>query len=193
MVDLMCSNKDNDPVKLPRKVVVQDPEEIYDAMMTPFEGSEELGDAVLDLETGCVIYSRVREGWDDEDVAEALANGQINAEDVTFAKKIFADSATLGRYLRIPEGETWWSSQDLTGFMETIEDPKLHARLARTIQGNGTFARFKNALNQAGKGCLDRWYAYKADIHQARVKEWLESEGIELKVDPGRIIRDTGH
>ena len=182
----MPSHIDNDSLRPRRQVKVRDSEEIYEAMMTPFQGDETLGDAVLDLETGRVIYSPVKEGWWDEEVDEALADGTTTEEDIALAEQMFNNPATRSRYLRIPEGESWWSSQDLTGFLETVDDPKLHDRLARSIHGAGTFGRFKDVLYQAGRDWLDRWYGYQAEVHEARVKEWLQSENIELLLDPDR-------
>jgi len=76
--------------------------------------------------------------------------------------------------------------QDLTGFLETVADPKLHDRLARSMHGAGTFGRFKDILYQAGGKWLDRWYGYQAEVHEARVREWLKSEDFEVIVDTDR-------
>ena len=86
---------------------VQDPEEIYEAMMAPFQGNDTLGDAVLDLETGGVIYSPVPEAWGDEEVTEALAEGKITEEDIAFAEQMVNNPIMRNRYLKIPEGESW--------------------------------------------------------------------------------------
>jgi len=67
-----------------------------------------------------------------------------------------------------------------------MEDSKLHDRLARSMHGAGIFGRFKDILCQAGKDWLDRWFGYQAEIYEARVKEWLKSEDIEVIVDPNR-------
>ena len=84
---------------------------------------------------------------------------------------MFENPATRDRYLRIPEGESWWSSHDLTGFLDTIEDPKLRDRFTRPIHGSGTFARFKSALEETGNAWLERWYAYQAEVNEAHVRE----------------------
>ena len=105
--------EDGDSLKPHRQVKVQDPEEIYEAMMAPFQGDETLGDAVLDLEIGGVIYSPVQEDWDDEEVAEVLAEGKITEEDIALAEQMFNNPTMHNRYVKIPEGESWWGSKIL--------------------------------------------------------------------------------
>ena len=53
-------------------------------MTVRWEGIDDLGDMVLDLDTGHVIYSPVHEGWGDEEIQEALAGGRIDDSEPTY-------------------------------------------------------------------------------------------------------------
>jgi hypothetical protein len=73
-------------------------------------------------------------------------------------------------------------------FMATVHDERLGNRLWRAIQGRGAFRRFKDVLLNYPDARED-WFAFKDQLMEERVVEWLRSIGVvaagrEAEPDP---------
>jgi hypothetical protein len=66
----------------------------------------------------------------------------------------------------------------MEAFIEGLRDANLQELLAVAIRGPGAFRRFKNVLADH-LGERERWFAFRRARTHQRIREWLESEGIE--------------
>lgn len=63
-------------------------------------------------------------------------------------------------------------------FAATVEDEELRELLFAALDGRGAFGRFKDVL--AGcPGERQRWFRYKDERMEDRVRDWLRDLGIE--------------
>jgi hypothetical protein len=81
-------------------------------------------------------------------------------------------------YLPIPHQDIRDSYGDMQQFVETVSDPRLEELLSIAIQGKGAFRRFKDSIAQHPEA-QERWFSFKEQRLQERIKEWLESNDIE--------------
>jgi hypothetical protein len=81
-------------------------------------------------------------------------------------------------YLAIPRQDSRDGYEEMEQFIETVRDPHLKELLTVAIQGQGAFGRFKYAISRYPEE-RDRWYQFKDQQLQARIREWLDSEDIE--------------
>ncbi len=63
--------------------------------------------------------------------------------------------------------------QDMADFAEGISDDRAGRRLARAIQGEGAFRRFKDELHEEYPDLLPAWYAFRDARAIRRAVEWL--------------------
>lgn len=82
------------------------------------------------------------------------------------------------RYIRVPQAASSEGYRDMELFAETVTDEQLEKRLWRALDGKGAFRRFKDVLVEYPQEG-DRWLKFHSDRLEQRIRDWLESEGIE--------------
>jgi hypothetical protein len=147
----------------------------------------------LDMQTGRVVsfsadeFSEIEE--DDDELREDDDEGPELPSEPEWIRAEHALRAEvcngLGtRYIEIPDDDHHDAYHDMEEFIDTVQDSRLQARLARAIVGSGAFRRFGDTLS----GYFHerrRWFEFKNARLEARVRDWLASEEIELIEDPG--------
>ncbi len=149
-------------------------------------------DYFLDLETGEVlilsedILNRAqlflsRDVDDDmENFEEVIFDQEIEIpawmeDEIELALDIFIGG---DHYVRIPERSPQAVYTAMNEFIEKIQDPKLREELRQLPGGQGTFRRFKDALEPYPK-LRKLWYGYNAKVAKREIVEWLQSLSIE--------------
>ena len=87
------------------------------------------------------------------------------------------------RYIKVPADDRREAYRDMEEFVDTVQDSRLQASLAREILGPGAFRRFQDRLSGDFHE-RRRWFEFKNARLEARIREWLASEVIELIEDP---------
>jgi hypothetical protein len=83
------------------------------------------------------------------------------------------------RFLSIDPGEPHDDYRDMERFIgREIESERLRERFGETIQGRGAFRRFKDLLARY-PDLEQRWYTFKAERVEQRMRDWLAYHGIE--------------
>jgi hypothetical protein len=157
--------------------------------------------AFLDLEGGEVLFITFDTARELEQVYDAMPAALANASDAEQREAILAimkdeeidvsdeelileaDAIDRGlgtRYISLPEADSRQGYRDMEAFIDTVSDSRLQSRLDRAIRGRGAFRRFKDELRDADAEVEQRWYAFKQQRLEARAREWLADEGIEL-------------
>jgi hypothetical protein len=149
-------------------------------------------DYFLDLKTGDVlilsedILDRVRLllsrhiDEDMENFEEVVFDHEIliptwMEDEVELALDIFLGGDS---YVRIPERSPRNVFAAMAEFIEHIQDAGLREGLRQLLSGQGTFRRFKDALEPYPK-LRKLWYGYNAKAAKREIMEWLESLSIE--------------
>jgi hypothetical protein len=96
------------------------------------------------------------------------------------AKRI-ADEVNT-RYFLIPGAPAREGYQEMERFIETIGDKKLAAELARAIEGEGAFRKFRDAL-RIHRSELDRWNALRAERVARATEAWLREKRLADRVE----------
>jgi hypothetical protein len=73
---------------------------------------------------------------------------------------------------------SWVWYQDMADFAEAITDERAGHRLARAIQGRGSFRRFKDELHQEYPHLLSAWYAFRDARATRRAVLWLAENSL---------------
>jgi Uncharacterised protein family (UPF0158) len=73
---------------------------------------------------------------------------------------------------------SWVWYQDMADFAEAITDGRAGHRLARAIQGRGSFRRFKDELHQEYPHLLSAWYAFRDARATRRAVLWLAENSL---------------
>ncbi len=73
---------------------------------------------------------------------------------------------------------SWIWYQDMADFAEAITDERAGRRLARAIQGQGAFRRFKDVLHVEHPGLLPAWYAFRDARAVRRAVQWLADNSL---------------
>jgi len=165
-------------------------------LVDAFEMSGDMLDQYLDLETGEVIpitadirhemsqiYEEIPGNLEGEElrsaVMEAIENrGVPEWMDDQLVDAIRVEGALGTRFVELPLPDPRNGYQDMTLFIETVEDPTFQDRLSSVIHGRGAFGRFKDTLFDEPDE-RQRWFAFKEERVRERVREWLDEEGIE--------------
>jgi hypothetical protein len=149
-------------------------------------------DYFLDVETGEIlilsedILNRARSLFsrdideDMEDFEEVEFDREIDIpvwmeDEIELALDIFLSD---GNYVRIPERAPGNVYAAMNEFIEQLQDTQLGMEIRQMLAGQGTFRRFKNALEPYPK-LRKLWYAYNAKIARKEIMEWLQSLSIE--------------
>jgi predicted nucleotidyltransferase len=163
------------------------------------EDASGMADHYLDLETGQVIMITDETRWELEeiyqefydpetkepvDLAEVLRQSDLpdwRKEALLEAERVEAEYGS--RYVSVPQGESHQGYRDMEDFIFTVRDERLQDRLRRAISGRGAFRYFKDVLYDYPRE-RERWFAFQDERTTERVREWLESEGIEPIIEP---------
>jgi predicted nucleotidyltransferase len=161
----------------------------------------------LDLETGQVVWisdeirSQLEDLYEqaydpDSEEPEDLA-GVLHDQDLPdWEKEELLEAAQIDRlygtrYISVPTADSHEGYRDMERFIQTVQDERLQDRLWRAIHGRGAFRRFKDVL-AADYHEEKRWYTFKDDLLEERIRDWLESEGIEPIVPEPAPADDLG-
>jgi hypothetical protein len=63
-------------------------------------------------------------------------------------------------------------------FIDTVEDPDLRDRLWNAIRGRGAFRYFRDVVAERPE-VEERWFEFKDQRLQQRVRDWLALRNIE--------------
>jgi hypothetical protein len=90
------------------------------------------------------------------------------------------DEDETGRYILFPiRTDSRDGYSDIGQFINTIEEPSIHALAGETISGAKAFQRFRDFIREYPD--LEReWYSWKDERSRLRAAEWLEEEGLIL-------------
>lgn len=171
-----------------RKLII-DLDEVQKAME---DTARDAFDYFLDVETGEVlilsedILNRAelllsRDFDEDmEDYEEVVFDREIDIpswmeDEIELALDIFLHG---DNYVRIPERAPRSVYASMGEFIEKLEDPQLSRDLRQILTGQGSFRRFKDALEPYPK-LRKLWYGYNAKTAKKEITEWLRSLSIE--------------
>ena len=133
-------------------------------------------------ETRRILYSlQEMYGADDGtlDIESALARRDLGArlkDALRLAHRI--ETGYGARYRKVPESDSMAGYADMKAFAGTVGDAGLRDALWHALQGSRATERFADAL-AAHPAPAERWQAFRAAQAAARVRAWLEQEGIE--------------
>lgn len=108
-----------------------------------------------------------------------LDTGQV----VTFSCETLEESQQTDRMVFIEPRSSREGYRTMQRFLDEVEDPLAHDKLAATLVGKGAFRRFKDALIEFPE-LRQRWFAFKDAEVFAYIREWLEENGIEPTNSP---------
>ena len=148
----------------------------------------------LDLETGEVVMTTREDRSLLEDVYAQYSDpetGQVDwpavlpqlgihdwqKDALMAADKV--ETGYLSHYMAIPHENSYEGYNDMVAFIETVSNPRLQERLERAIHGKGAFRHFKDVLLDDPKE-RERPFAFSGERLHQRIRDWLQSEGIEL-------------
>ena len=66
----------------------------------------------------------------------------------------------------------------MADFADGITDERAGRRLARAIQGKGTFCRFKDELHEECPDLLPAWYEFRGTRARRRAAQWLAGNSL---------------
>ncbi len=149
-------------------------------------------DYFLDIETGEILIlsedilseaqSLLSRDFDEdmEDFEEVVFDREIDIPTWMEDEIELALDIILGgdNYVRVPERAPQKAYAAMSEFIEQLEDAQLGKELRRMLTGQGSFRRFKNALEPYPK-LRKLWYGYNAKIARKEITEWLRSLSIE--------------
>ncbi|KXA94752.1 hypothetical protein AKJ65_03550 [candidate division MSBL1 archaeon SCGC-AAA259E19] len=120
----------------------------------------------LDIETGEVLFF--------SDNLTGTEGGPEGIEEI--------EDEVGDRYIALPRTSPREGYRDMEEFIETVEDEDLKEKLSIAIDGKGAFRRFKDVLNQYPDE-RERWFEFKGNRTEKRVRRWLEAEDIRREID----------
>jgi len=74
---------------------------------------------------------------------------------------------------------------DMQDFVETVRDPRIRDRLARSLEGRGAFRRFKDTLFEFPE-TRQAWFRFHDSRMRRRAIEWLRDEGVVGEAEADR-------
>ena len=115
-----------------------------------------------------------------EDYEEVVFDREIDIpawmeDEIELALDIFLNG---DNYVRIPERASRNVYASMDKFIEMIEDAQLNRDLRQILSGQGSFRRFKDALEPYPK-LRKLWYGFNAKAAKKEITEWLQSLSIE--------------
>jgi Uncharacterised protein family (UPF0158) len=73
---------------------------------------------------------------------------------------------------------SWVWYQDMADFADGLTNERAGQRLARAIQGQGAFRRFKDELHEEYQELLPAWYAFRDARAMRRAVKWLADNSL---------------
>jgi hypothetical protein len=150
-------------------------------------------DYFLDRETGEVIIlsediiTRAREildrSYGDDDIGDF---DEVETDDVPEIPEWMEDEVELAldifvhnqwQYVRIPERSPNNAYAAMKAYVEILEQGELKWSLLRTLDGEGSFRKFKDALGVYPKE-KKQWFGFNAKTVKKEIREWLQTIGI---------------
>ena len=137
------------------------------------EQSDEM-DCFLNTETGDPFYldADLYRAIEDEEDLDCFADWQV--EEIQKAKEIF-DS---GNYLELPDRFEINEYKIMEDFCFSLENKFFSKKLQESIQGKGSFKRFKEALYQYD--LWNDWDKFKENALREFVTKWCEENNLEI-------------
>ncbi len=117
---------------------------------------------VLDTETGDLL----------------LISDVVDDDDLPVPRTEMEDDDT-GRFLWIEPEESHEAFRDMEDFVATVSAAQLRGLLEVAISGKGAFRRFKDVLARSPAE-LERWFGFRQRRLEARARQWLAENDIEL-------------
>ncbi len=111
------------------------------------------------------------------EAVEAAHGDNWMAEALEVADRV--DQGLDETFVALPEADTQADYQDMAAFVDSVSIPRFQDRLDRAIRGRGAFRRFRDELRDEPAE-EQRWYAFKNERLQERIRRWLVDENIEL-------------
>jgi hypothetical protein len=154
-----------------------------------FDNANELVSYYLDVETGELVFVTEETASLRESIYEEYYDKQSKTVDWVKAFEeegihdwqqdavLDAERVEAGfgdRFIRVPSEGSHEGYNDMEAFIDTVSAPRLQERLEQAIQGRGAFRRFKDVLLDFPAE-RERWFGFKSERQQQRVREWLES------------------
>jgi len=151
----------------------------------------------LDIETGEIISVSDDERGLLENIYELCYDEQTQTVDweVAFKDEHIPDwqheriqdvdrvEAGFGsRYIEIPSESSQEGYRDMEAFIDTVRNPRMQEQLDRAIGGRPAFRYFIDVLLDYPIE-RERWFRFKQERLQQRIREWLEYEDITLVND----------
>jgi hypothetical protein len=163
-----------------------------------FEGGSEMISYYMDIETGEIISVSDDERGLLENIYELYYDEQTQtvAWEVAFKDEHIPDwqreriqdadrveAGLSSRYIEIPSESSQEGYRDMQAFIDTVRNPRLQEQLERAVGGRRAFRYFKDVLLDYPIE-RERWFMFKQERLQQRIREWLEYEDITIANDP---------
>jgi hypothetical protein len=164
--------------------------ELAFAFESNFEGTKNY----FDLETGEVVavgddirgeLEAIYEQMDEEETPGSPTFAELVAQqglpEWQQQQLLVADAVEAGygtRFVAVPQVESGEVYGDMEDFIATVSDPHLQELLDVAITGRGAFRRFKDVLFRYPSE-RERWFAFRDERMEQRMREWLEEYDIE--------------
>jgi hypothetical protein len=84
-----------------------------------------------------------------------------------------------GRFVGFPSKFDMNEYRMMRDFACFIGTEETREALLRSIQGSGAFRRFRAEADR--RGLTDEWYKYRDRAYERAVREWAESNGLEVE------------
>jgi hypothetical protein len=142
----------------------------------------ETGDVIMETEESRQYAEELLDEWDPdgatdlETFLQEIGTPDWMVDSVRESMRI--EEGFGSRYIRVPQADSSEGYRDMELFAETVKDERLERQLWRALEGKGAFRRFKDVLLEYPQE-RERWFKFKRDRLEQRVRDWLESEGIE--------------
>jgi len=98
--------------------------------------------------------------------------------------------ANSQRYVAIEAVPSRIQYQWLDGFIATIDEESLKARMEAAINGKGAFRRFKDILLTVPEE-RRKWFEYRDLMMRQRIIEWVQEQGIDVSNEPDWSDREA--
>jgi hypothetical protein len=133
----------------------------WEALEDAFENNAPEVHSYMQLKTGEVI--RIVDG----------------VADPAMHERVMSDSA----YMRVDPVSSREQYRWMERFIESVEEPGLRQKLARSIDGKGAFRRFKDVLMNHPVE-REQWFTFRSERLRACMEAWLGAHGIKAVERP---------
>ncbi|MBE2196569.1 MAG: hypothetical protein IAE83_20525 [Anaerolinea sp.] len=163
-------------------------------LLLMFDLPPERGIPYLDRSTGdiLIITNEDRRQYDyfletlepGDDRSPERLDALMQAQGVPFLvrevlREVAEVNAEPDRYLRIPGENPVLDVQDMSAFIDEVEDGELQELLEACFAGGGNLSRYKAILLKRDRQALKRWMDFRQERQHKRMMKWLSTQGIE--------------